>query len=346
MLFRQQKLSQQEKVHILTRMSQLLEQGYSFMQTLEIILTSSSRKQRYWIEKLMETLEQGKSVEEGFRNALFSEYVSIMIAQAEWHGNMAQALKQAYMWKSRKLKMKREWQKVLVYPAILIIILFSILYLIFHLVIPQFIVMFQTFRVDVPAATKNTLLFFQWWKDYYLILFTLIVIIILIFYLLYRLPHTRVKIINFLLKFSWTRMLPQTYFTILFTMQLGSLLQANIPLYQSMKKVKERCGSTYLQQRIQIMEEKIFEGQSVGDVVQAECIFTPELYPVIYYAEKNGKLGNQLVQFGMFLEAETMDTWLNRIKFMEPILLLCIGTFIAYLFFALFHPILELIKVI
>lgn len=94
------------------------------------------------------------------------------------------------------------------------------------------------------------------------------------------------------------------------------------------------------------MEQKILEGHSLAEAVKEENFFTLELHPIIYYAERKGMLGSQLVQYGILLETEVLEAWLRRIKLFEPILLTGVGLFIAYLFYALFTPVLELIKVI
>lgn len=340
------RLAPREKAGLLFRIAQLVEQGYSLLQTLEIIQASSSKKQRFWLEKIVSNLKQGESIEEAFREAAFSDHVLLIISQAETHGHVAQAFRQAAFWKERKIEMKREWQKVIVYPAILLFMLISILYLIFHLVIPQFIIMFRNFDIKVPVITQKTIQFFQWWQHFYPTLILFMIALYLLCLFSWKSVLVRKRIISMLLIIPWIKKRIQDYYTLLFAMQLGSLLQANIPLHIGMDKLIKSNRFSYLQACLTRMEEKILAGQSVAQAVQAENCFSKELYPIVYYAERKGALGEQLVQYGIQLEENVQAAWLRRIKMVEPIVLIGIGCFIAYLFYALFTPVLEMIAIL
>lgn len=340
------RLTTREKGALLFRIAQLVEQGYSLMQTLDIILASSSKKQRFWLEKILAQLKEGKSLEEAFRQASFSEHVLLILGQADTHGRLAEAFKQAALWKERRLAIRRQWQKVLVYPAILLFVLMSILYLLFQWVIPQFLVMFRTFDVQVPSITQKTIQFFQWWQQAYPTLILLMLILSLFFLLSWKSAHVKERIISYALVLPWIKKRVQDYYTLLFALQLGSLLQANIPLHVGMDRLIKNIRSSYLRSCLTRMEEKILAGQSVAQALKGENCFSHELYPVVYYAERKGALGQHLVQYGIQLEADVQEAWLRRIKMVEPMVLTAVGCFIAYLFYALFTPVLEMISIL
>jgi type II secretory pathway component PulF len=133
---------------------------------------------------------------------------------------------------------------------------------------------------------------------------------------------------------------------VLFSVQLGFLLQASVPLHEAIQKMLSQSSSDVLRLQVSKVEKRILNGQTLGEALYGEDLFTPELHPVVYYAERNGRLAEQLIRYGVTLEKESIDEWIGRIKWVEPILLLGIGVLIAYMFIALFTPILQLIETI
>lgn len=338
------KLNQNSKAKLLNRLSLLLEQGYSFMQALDILKGSSNTKEKYTIDTLYYHLQKGKPMAFAFQKAHFSNQVSALVSQSEGHGQLCQAIKRASEWKERKIKIKKEIQKAVSYPIILMLVLLLIGYIVFYLVIPHFVTMFEAFSIELPKSTLFMLSLISMMNRVDSTLIVVVILSTLVATLLFKKESTRVACVKKLLTIPKLKFIPQTLMTISFCTQLGYLLYANIPLYKSIHQLKTSSQSAYLKNYIQQMEQSLLSGQPLCDVIAQSQCFNSELNTVIYYAEKNGQLAEQLIQYGFYLEKTLLDRWIERIKWIEPILLLLIGSLIVYLFVAMFSPIMSLIE--
>lgn len=337
-------LSQMEKVSWLRRMSSMLTQGYALIQVLEILTASASKRERYWLSHISDNLQKGEPISRAFEQAGFAPQVTAMLAQADVHGRLADALKQAGAWKTKRLQLRQEWRKVLSYPVVLLLVLGIIVYLVIYLVLPQFQHMFVAFDVALPRSTLIIMSVFEWVQRFGLITFIIILLMSGVVVILLRPARVRLSLLPLALRVPVLRTWLNVTYTIRFSIELGFLLQANIPLYEGVRHLERQTSSRILRDVLRRLERKLLRGLSLGEAIQDESLFTKELFPVIYYAERNGQLAEQLVQYGVWLETETIDETIRRIKWVEPLLLLSIGGFIAYLFLALFAPIMALIE--
>lgn len=337
-------LSIPQKVFILKRLSQLLSQGYAVSEAIQILSVSAAFREKRLLYRLSSALAQGQEFEHAFRAAGFSEYIVMMIAQAQMHGNLADSLLKASEWKQRKLHIRREWQKVLFYPFVLLLVMMLMLYLIFYLVIPQFQLLFHSFSMDLPTSTQWMLAFFSFMERSFTILITVIVLALVSFYWFWRQEYYRLLIFRSFVRLPLIHSFYLINHTLWFSVQLGFLIQAKVPLHHCLQKLKEQATNVFLREKLVDLEHKILSGQSVGEALRGEEMFLPELHPVVFYAERNGQLGQSLLQFGFMLEKEWMSRWLARIKWTEPLLLLILGGCIAYIFIALFAPMLQFVE--
>ena len=332
------------QAHILNQLSQLLKQGYSFGQALKITESSARGLEKKTILKLAEMVSGGLSLAEAFLQASFSSDVSVLVAQAELHGDLAQALAKASEWIERQIKFRTELKKALSYPLFLLILISVIIYVFFQFVIPQFLVLFETYDLYLPRVTR--------------ILFTIVTLIDRYVYILPLVPGCSLAFILLALRNkAWRNQLTvilvhlpgirrviRTYLTIMFCTQLGYLLHAHVSLYQALDQMAQNGQSTYLGVRAKEIAEKLLTGLTLSDVLAKESCFLPQLSTLVYFAEKNGRLAHHLIEYGHYLESNLLDKWIARLKWIEPTLLVIIGLATAYLFMAVLMPVFQLME--
>ena len=337
-------LSQREKAKCLKRLSDLLHRGYALMQALDILSRSGTTKERFWLKNISASLAEGKTIEQAFSQAGFSTFVVLMIAQAEVHGKLADALGKASEWKLKRIQLKQELRKALVYPFALLIVAGVVFYLIMYFIMPQFQYLFRTFDVTLPRSTAFILSLYRWLAENGLLVLAVLFLSLLAAFWGCRKWAVRMRVLRAGLKTPGIKNILQVFYSVLFSVQLGYLLQARVPLHESLRKVTVYSKSPLLKQTLAHIEENILKGMTLGEAIEDVHLFTAEMHPVVYYAERNGQLAEQLVEYGLLLERESIDRWIGQIKWIEPILLVGMGGLIAYLFLALLTPVMRLIE--
>lgn len=336
-------LSLDVQEHLLTQLSQLLEQGYSLNQGLKILVTSSRGRVKQVVHQLEDLVSNGRPLSEAFERCAFSPDVVVMVAQADLHGHLSQALTKASEWKRRQIRFRDELRKAVTYPAILFALMLIILFLLIQFVIPQFVYLFHTYDLTTPKSTQLILAFFYGVGQCGPLFIGLFLLSLLGVLLLYKNKVWQERFIAFLLHIPGLKTMIQTVMTIMFCSQLGYTLYAHVSLYQALLKMGQNSRSL-VGKRAQVIADQLLLGQGLSTAVENEKLFVPELSQVIYFAEKNGQLGHQLIQYGHYLESFMVDRWLARLKWIEPILLTVVGVATAYLFVALFMPVFQLLE--
>jgi competence protein ComGB len=210
-------------------------------------------------------------------------------------------------------------------------------------VIPQFVYLFHTYDVTLPKVTEVILFFYHFVSQYVYGIFLFLCASIVLVVISFKNKIWQEHLLHFFIRLPGLKTIIQTYFTILFCTQLGYLLFAHISLYNALTKMSQNSHSTFLGKRARAIAEQLLLGVELSSVLEQEKWFVPELPSVVYFAEKNGQLAQQLIQYGNYLESFMLERWLSRIKWLEPMLLTVIGIVTAYLFVALFMPVFQLL---
>ncbi|GGK19312.1 type II secretion system protein F [Caldalkalibacillus thermarum] len=337
-------LSLKEQERLLTRLSQLLSQGYSFMQALDVMFVSCQGKERDMMKRLEYLISTGTPLMEAFQKASFSTDVVLIIAQAETHGNLAEALRKASEWKRRQIRFKAELRKALTYPFILFVVILLISYLLFQVVIPQFSYLFEVYDIEVPVSTTVILYLVSILEQYYIPMVLTLFLMLAAVLFGWKKGVLQDRVAQVVARCRWINRWTRTFFTIMFCTQLGYLLQANVPLFHALQQVLHTAGSVHFKKTLERIEQELMQGKCLSEALKQDDVFVPELSAVVYHAEKNGQLAQHLVTYGQYLESEVLDRSLERLKWIEPVLLLMVGLVTSYLFFALFRPVFQLIE--
>lgn len=344
MLGGERRLPLSVQANILHQLSELLKQGYSFSQALKITESSAKGQEKKIITKLETLISTGLPLAEAFQQSSFSPDVSVMVAQAEMHGDLPQALAKASEWKARQIRFKTELKKAVAYPFFLLVLIGLIIYILFQFVIPQFMFLFETYDLFLPKITQLVFTIIAMVERYIWLIPLLLGAIFFILFFIMGNQSLQKQFLSLLVRLPLIRRGVRLYLTILFCTQLGYLLYAHVSLYHALEKMAQNDAASYLGERARDISQQLLTGETLSEVLAKEISFVPQLSTLVYFAEKNGKLAQHLIEYGHYLEQSFLDRWIERLKWLEPALLIIIGLAIAYLFMAMMMPIFQLME--
>lgn len=297
---------------------------------------------------LIERLQAGDALSHCFRKCGFPQIFVSFIHASEEHGDYVFGLKQCQSYYESAAKWKRELVKAALYPLFVFSLSGMAFVFLVLFVMPRFSLLYQTMGIELPLVT--------------LIMFSLFSVLKGVFWLglgmvgvgsfglwvwLRRSPQNKAVVYHGLQRLPLLRLFFQYRFTHYFAIQLGSLLKAGVPLLPALAMIRDQTPWLSLQQLIWRMEEQLQVGKTLYQAIQSDAKdWLPTLPKMVAIGEKSGKLDELLLSLAQGTE-QMMKTKADRItRSIEPVLIFCMGIFIAFTVIAMFMPMLELVRAI
>ncbi len=129
-----------------------------------------------------------------------------------------------------------------------------------------------------------------------------------------------------------------------FTRTFAILFESGVPILETLNVCAEACENEIVARKL----DEIRQGVERGDTLE-KCLHAPGVCPrlrvaILIVGEQAGALESFLTRVAGVYEEETSDIASTLAIAMEPILLIMMGTLVAFVFSSLFVPYIELIS--
>lgn len=326
----------------------LLEAGLSLIESLGALARKESGLvNRRLIESLIRQLREGKSFSSALRAAptVFPPLYLALVAASEQTGDLGGALARFIDYRGRMDAIRARVVSAAIYPAMLLgvgglVILFLMVY-----VVPRFSRVYEEMGGDLPFMSKLLLEWGTLLSSHGLtVLLGLAIAGGLAWQQFRRRKPPWRRQLRLLLRWRLLAVVRGRYRAYLlarFYRTLGLLLQGGLPVASALGMARE-----LLDAEMQIGLDRallwVRGGMALSAAMERAQLAPPVAIDLLKIGEKTGDMGDKLIRIADFLDQETSRwaDWFSRL--FEPLLMLIIGLFIAFIVILLYMPIFEL----
>ena len=127
-----------------------------------------------------------------------------------------------------------------------------------------------------------------------------------------------------------------------FARVLSTLLMGGIPLVQALETAGESLGARLLRKSLDKARRLVREGQPLSGALASTGIFPPLSIDMIEVGESTGALPAMLSSVAEFYEEDVNTQMSATLALIEPVIMLFMGGFVAFVLIALYLPIFSL----
>ncbi|HWL22898.1 MAG TPA: competence type IV pilus assembly protein ComGB [Ureibacillus sp.] len=329
---------------LLDRISTLLSEGYTFSDSIHMLLPYHVDNHQYWHRIVEEKLRNGENIITIFKSFSIPEHYLISIQIAEANGDLAKTLRMIGKQMDFHEKMKKKLSKILIYPVFLILFLISIFVGFRTYFMPNIeqIVNSRTPSSDSTFAVSNIIVYFP--EITILSLLIITILVILIFLLIKK------QSITYQMKIFTTMPIIRYFFKMHLTKQfsriIGSLLIGGFSLQQTLEILKEQRLNKYLEFVAVNIEKRIIFGDSLSIAVQTSGYFFPKFQEFIRHGEKSGYLGREMIIYSDLLDEKQQSLLKTAITFVQPLFFIIIALSIIAAYLSILLPMYNIIEII
>jgi type IV pilus assembly protein PilC len=319
----------------------LIKAGLPILKALDLLATrATSPKLRPVVAQIRDQVREGKSLSEAVDQAgVFSKVYSTAILAGEKSGNLPGVLDYYIGYQRVSTGVKKKIIATLVYPTLLICVATVIVTYLVTGVIPKFALLYRDLNVELPTPTRILIALTVDYRMYFVGLVGALAVTAVGVFLWSRTEEGGTAFDRF--KFR----LPLVGDTLLkfqvaqFCRTLSTLLTGGTPLVAGLQTATEAITSKLLQGTVAHATKMVREGESLAGALSSQGVMPQMAVDMIEVGESSGAISPMLNSVAEFYEEEVNLRLAALVAVIEPVLLIIMGLFVAFILISLYLPI-------
>ena len=335
------------EVSVMTRqLATLLDAGLPLVQSLNVIITQTVNPQfKKTLAQVKEEVNEGNSLAQSISHypAVFSPFYVNMVRAGEASGTLNVVLDRLADFNESQQIMRGKIRAALTYPAFMFIIGSAVLFFMTTFIVPKITGIFEEMHQSLPGITIVLIAVSNFFRFYWFLIIIFIAVLVL------GLRHYFTKTIKG--PYHWDRLKITVPFIgalihrmamARFSRTLGTLLQSGVPLLTALAIVKNVVDNRLIADVINKAGGDVEEGQSLSGTLGQSPLIPPLMIQMIAVGEQSGNLEAMLYKVANSYESEVESNITVMTSMLEPLMILVMGLFVAFIVLSILLPIFEM----
>jgi len=323
----------------------LIKAGLPIIRALDILVDRVELSSfREALRGIRQEIKGGSSIADAMSKypQQFPELYVSSLRAGERSGNLAEIIERYNQYQRRMIAVWKKVRAALTYPIFLLAVSFAIVAFLLVYVMPTFSEIYRESDAQIPLPTQILLHFVQLLRGN--ILWIILALGASVFFLRVwsRTASGRVSLQRFFLRLPLVGDIMIKSYLIQITRTLSAILSGGIPLVTALEMVADAITNQAVSVKVHEMRERVKEGISLASAFE-KTGFMPRLtVEMVGVGEATGALEQLLTNAAEFHEEE-LDILLARVTtWVEPLLLLFMGTMVATIVIIMYLPVFNL----
>jgi len=267
-----------------------------------------------------------------------------MINAGEISGTLPDVLTRLISIIEHEAKVKQDIRSAMQYPLIVLIALSFAFVFLLTFVIPKFVTVFASAKIDLPLPTQIAMQLYHVLSDFWGILIVLVAGSIAGLHFYFKTAPGRFTKDAILLNMPLFGPLLQKSALSRFA-SIFSILQASgVPVMQALEVLSGTIGNMAISREFDKIREKVREGQGISGPLGAAKYFTPMVVDMVAIGEESGNLEDMLRQISIHYDDEVSYAIKRLSDLIGPILIVGLASVVGFFALAIFMPMWDLTK--
>jgi len=322
----------------------LVRAGLPILKALELLSGHIAQPSlRNSLERIRESVKGGALLSEAFREQkVFPEIYTTSLLAGEKSGNLEEVLSRYISYQRTALTVKKKLLASLVYPALLVVMVFILLSFLVTYVIPNFADLYRTMSEDLPPLTVLLISFSDAFRQYWIIMIAVLTGLSLGIWGWSQTAAGGQAVDRMKAKMPLAGVIWTKYQVAQFCRILSTLIAGGIPLVQALETAKQSVVSPLLRHSLEVATRQVEEGKPLWEGLSQSGFFPGLAIEMIQVGESSGALSPMLAGVSDFYEEDVSTVLAALLSLIEPVILIFMGLVVAFVLVALYLPIFSL----
>jgi type IV pilus assembly protein PilC len=268
-------------------------------------------------------------------------YTTTLLA-GERSGNLLEVLERYVSFQRISLTFRKKLITSLIYPCVLMTLVFALVIFMFAYVVPQFATLYDQLGSKLPAMTIYLLNFSKWMNHNLLWILLSVVVVAALGYRFSITDRGRDTIDGIRIKLPIFGNIWLKYQVALFARTLSTLLTGGLPLVPSLETAARSISSRRVSKAVVASITTVREGKSLAEALVSTDVFPDLAAEMITVGEQTGALPAMLNSVAEFFEEDVATALTAALALIEPAILIIMGVVVVFILISLYLPIFSL----
>ncbi len=340
----------EDKMLFVRHLAVMVDAGITLPRSLGILQHQArTARLKNIIENITDSVQKGKSLSESMEmhSKVFGHLFINIIKAGEKGGNLNKTLELLAKHLEKEHSLMAKIRGAMAYPMMVLFAMVVVGITMMVMVIPKLASMFMELGVTLPLSTRVLINISLWMKNNFVIAILLLIVAGVSFKCFLSCNRGKKIFHLIILKIPKVSSMVKKINSARFARITSSLIQAGIPLSESLRSTAKTLPNIYYQMSLEKVADEIQKGKNFHDALQE----FDELYPLLVtqmaeIGEETGKSGNILSKLADFYEDDIDNFTKNMSSIIEPALMIVIACAVGFLAFAMIQPMYSLMGAI
>jgi general secretion pathway protein F/type IV pilus assembly protein PilC len=338
------RVSAQRMAAFYSQLADLLRGGVPLLRSLWILQDQSSNANlKAVLDKVYRRVEEGETLAEAMMRYphVFGEMAIQMVRAGSEGGFLEESLEHVAHFTESQDDLKNRVTGAAAYPMVLTVFMTLVVVLVLTYFVPQFDELFQDLRTQGQLPLITEVLLTTGKSMQYLVPAGIPLMVVGIFLLYHWSKKDRGRRFFDRLKIRapFIGKLFEGFAVARFCRVFGTLLRNGVPIIKSLDISADATGNKILGDTIQKATEHISSGQRLAEPLAASKVFPTSVVEMISVAEESNTLDTVLIGIADSLEKRNWRQLDIAVRFLEPAMLVILGSIILVIVLAIMIPI-------
>jgi type II secretory pathway component PulF len=332
-----------DKVLFSRQLSTLINAGLPLVQSLRNVAQQTENKPlKSIINQVIADVEGGSSLSKamGSHPKAFNSVFISMVAAGEVSGTLDKSLQRLADQQEKDAEIISKVRGALVYPAVVILVMFAVVGFMIVQVLPQVEVLYEDLPgATLPFVTVALLALSHFIIDYWYIVIVLTIISAVFIGRWMKTPGGRAAIDRMKMKAWPVGPLFMKLYMARFARTGTTLVGSGVPLLQMLKITGDAINNVHVEAALAKASEKVKGGKALSESLQGDPNFLPLVPNMLQIGEQSGAIEAMLEKIASYYEKEVDQQIRTISSIIEPLLMVIIGIFAFIIVAAVLLPI-------
>jgi type IV pilus assembly protein PilC len=322
----------------------LIRAGLPILKSLDLLAERlTDPKLSPYIKAVRDEVRGGSLLSDAFRQqGIFPKIYVTSVMAGEKSGSLVEVLDRYITYQRLSLAVRKKVMVSLMYPCVLIVLVILLMIFLVTYVVPTFATLYSSMNAKLPTMTVWLIAIGTTARSYILMGAGGLVVAVFVFRWWARKDSARQTIDRMKMRSPIFGEMWLKYQVAQLSRILSTLLTGGIPLVQAMETAADSLNTPLLKNAVEGAGKMVREGQPLSGSLNSSKIFPALAIDMLEVGESTGSLPTMLNSVAEFFEDDVNTKMQATLSLIEPVIMLIMGAFVAFVLISLYLPIFSL----
>ena len=331
------------------QLATLINAGFPLVSALDALLPQTKTHGfKRILAQIKDAIVEGNSFAQALSQypGTFSPLYVNMVRAGETSGTLEIVLERLADITEKQQDLKNRIQTALAYPILMSIIGIVVLFVLLTYIVPSIISIFAEMNQVLPAPTRLLIFLSDFFRSYWWMVLGALVMTAVFLHQAKKTEKGRRWFDKTILASPVMGILAQKLAVARFTRTLGSLLENGVSMLIALEIVKNIAGNILIADTVENAAKEVGKGQGLGNALAEGQTFPQLSIQMIQVGEQSGELEAMLNKVADVYEKEVETSIMRLTSYLEPIMILVMGSIVGFIVLSICLPIFEMNQLI